>query len=561
MKKQKIASCLKLGIFLFGISVLLWNCEKEVFDQPPITKSSANLQKLNYSLKTLSYTQLIKDTEIQPSLKFLQGVFASKKTKGTFGKIDTQLADGLIISTEQINRIVALDVITWAFKVETPLLESSDFENFLVKKHNDTFRYFLVSYIKDTENDENLYKKATLYKLSKEVLNLNELHLSGMQGDELFEDYEDGVGGGSSGCEGEIYQEVEPCVSSGGYHILKYACQHSGSPPPHGLGDIPPCDFVCSGTTIITIIDFSDCESGTYDPPNGPTNDVSDDTQTDGGAGGDAGNSDTDGTTTITAPVEIEDPNCPPGSGKIMIDEVCMCPPNSGKVENSKGKCVCPNGYIEDFNMNCVLNPCRKIRLEIQNPVFYNKIDSLKLETGKKKETGYMQYKDGSYTQLTETNNGHSLKIPIYRNVSVGFMHTHLDDFLTGKMIDGVPELAMPIKMFSPNDIFNFLRLVKNTKFNGVPLSSVYATMVSSKGIYTLRFTGNPNDVSNTLSLSTTEYEKYIKENGNEKGVLKYLKDKVNINGLHLFKLENNNTVKEKTLSNDGDSVDSNNCN
>lgn len=29
MKKQKIANYLKTGILLFGVSVLLWNCEKE----------------------------------------------------------------------------------------------------------------------------------------------------------------------------------------------------------------------------------------------------------------------------------------------------------------------------------------------------------------------------------------------------------------------------------------------------------------------------------------------------------------------------------------------------
>ena len=134
MKKQKIAKYLKRGLFLFGISILLWNCEKEVFDQAPTFKSSAHLQKLNYSLKTLRYGQLIKDAEIQPSLKLLQGVFVSKKPKGTFGKSPTQVADGLRIETTQINRIVAQDVITWAFKIETPVLESSDFENFLVKK-------------------------------------------------------------------------------------------------------------------------------------------------------------------------------------------------------------------------------------------------------------------------------------------------------------------------------------------------------------------------------------------------------------------------------------------
>ena len=428
MKKQKIASYLKLGILLFGISVLLWNCEKEIFDQPPITKSNANLQKLNYSLKTLNYAELIKDTEIQPSLKFLQGVFASKKPKGTFGKSDTQVADGLIISTEQINRIVAQDVIIWAFKIETPLLESSDFENFLVKKHNDTFRYYLVSYIKDTENDENLYKKARLYKLSKEALNLNELHLSGMEDDELFEDYEDGVGAGGSGCEGEIYQEITAC-NKGGYHILKYSCQHDGFP--HGLGDIPPCDDVCTGTTITSILDFSDCESGTYDPPNGPTNDVSDDSQTGDGTGGDAGNSDTDGTTTITAPIEIEDPNCPAGSGKIMIDEVCVCPPNSGKVEDSNGKCVCPSGYIENFNMNCVIDPCITIKKGIDATTIKTHFNDLKTKLGNLNENGQLYFKvNGQYSSreiAVSIFNSNSVNVSAGPTV-FGAGHTHTDN-------------------------------------------------------------------------------------------------------------------------------------
>ena len=230
------------------------------------------------------------------------------------------------------------------------------------------------------------------------------------------------------------------------------------------------------------------------------------------------------------------------------------------KIKNpNTGLCECPSGYISDFNGNCVLDPCAKIKQEKGNPVYYNKINSLKNETSKKKETGYFQNKDGSYTQLTDTNGGHSLNLPINRNTTAGFMHTHLDNFLTGKIIDGIPEISKPIKMLSPKDIFSYLKIIKNTKFNGIPLSSTYGTMVSSSGTYTLRFTGNPNDVPNSFNFNAEEYKSYIEDNGEEVGFLKYLKDKVNLNGLRLFKIENN-SVKEKTLSSDESSTNSIEC-
>lgn len=236
------------------------------------------------------------------------------------------------------------------------------------------------------------------------------------------------------------------------------------------------------------------------------------------------------------------------------------CP--GGKVKNpNTGVCECPDGYIPDFNGNCVLDPCAKIKQENGNPVYYKKINSLKNETSKKKETGYFQNKDGSYTQLTDTNNGHSLDLPINRNTTAGFMHTHLDDFLTGEIDKktGRPKENRPIKMFSPKDILSYLKIIKNTKFNGIPLSSTYGTMVSSSGTYTLRFTGNPNDVPNSFNFDNKEYEEYIKENGKEVGFLKYLKDKVNLTGLRLFKVKNN-SVKEKTLSSDENSTNSIEC-
>ncbi len=289
-----------------------------------------------------------------------------------------------------------------------------------------------------------------------------------MQDDELFEDYEDGVGGGNSGCDGEIYQEVEPCVSSGGYHILKYACQHDGSPPPHGLGDIPPCDDVCSGTTVTTILDFSDCESATYDPLNGPTNDVSDDSQTDGGTGGDTGNSDTDGSSTITAPVEIEDPNCPAGSGKIMIDEVC----------------VCPEDYKEDPTTgNCVMDPCKTIKKAIDSTTIKQHFNDLKTKLNNSKEQGQIYFKDnGQYNSrkiAVSIFNSNSVSVTTGKTV-FGAGHTHTDDLHS---------------MFSWSDMQVLYNLYKKANYD-----------LKDMVMYYLIARDTPNDNPNFYLLKVSDY-------------------------------------------------------
>ncbi|MCT4697566.1 hypothetical protein [Tenacibaculum haliotis] len=225
----------------------------------------------------------------------------------------------------------------------------------------------------------------------------------------------------------------------------------------------------------------------------------------------------------------------------------------------------CGEGYILDENNNCVPNPCRYINLQIQNPRYTDQADQLKRKTGLKKETGYKQNKDGSQVPLNETNNGHSLEIPIDRN-TVGYMHTHLNDFLNGKIdkITGNPIIEKPIKIFSPADLLKFLQIVKNSKYNGVPTHLVYGTVIASTGNYTLRFTGNIDDIVGLSSANSylADYELYFKEKfkGNkEKAFLHFLKDKIGINGINLYRIRDNGDIEKKTLKDNGN-VDTNDC-
>ncbi|OSY87009.1 hypothetical protein WH52_13160 [Tenacibaculum holothuriorum] len=230
------------------------------------------------------------------------------------------------------------------------------------------------------------------------------------------------------------------------------------------------------------------------------------------------------------------------------------------------GVCKCPKDTYENNNGTCILNPCKYIKLQIQNPRYTQQANELKGKTGLKKEFGYKQNKDGSQTTLTETNGGHSLKIPIDRS-TVGYMHTHIDDFLNGDIDKktGEPLMDKPIRMFSPQDILKFLHIIKNTKYNSVPIHLVYATMISSKGNYTLRFTGDVNFSTSHIKTAEEYKEDFTKyftkkyKNNTEKAFLHFLKDFIKVDGVNLYRLRDNGDIEKKTLKANG-KVATNDC-
>jgi len=281
---------------------MLWNCQKnneinELYDV------SVN-KKLDYTLEKIGYSKLITDQEIKKALPKIKQRFSEGKKQNRQSKKTPQISENFTIITDSIHKIITKDVITWAFKIETPVLKNSDFENFLVKKYNEKFSYFLVSYKKDLETK---YKKATLYLISKESLNLDNLNLA-RKGDYLMDDNTNGGGGP---CEGDIYTEIKSC-DKGGYHTAKYCCQHYGGI--HGCSNSKPCDYTCTGTDVVTIIDFTNCfNGGSLGPDNIPDYNPSDNDNTqngDSGMSNSGGSTSSNGGTVITSPVTLECDNC-----------------------------------------------------------------------------------------------------------------------------------------------------------------------------------------------------------------------------------------------------------
>tara|TARA_R110002096_G_C14465534_1_gene712663 strand:+ start:131 stop:1027 length:897 start_codon:yes stop_codon:yes gene_type:complete len=287
-KKNKLTKIFKIGILLFGISMLLWNCENnneinELYDV------SVN-KKLDYTLDKIGYSKLITDQEIKKALPKIKQRFSEGKKQNRQSKKTPQISEHFTIITDSIYKIITKDVITWSFKIETPVLKNSDFENFLVKKHNEEFSYFLVSYKKDLETK---YKKATLYPISKESLNLDNLNLA-QKGDYLMDD-DTNAGGG---CSGKLV--YDNCSAGGSADGHSPALQRDGITR-------------CSGSPLL-YIDFTHCRNGGSlsldDIPDYNPSDNDNTQNGDSGMSNSGGSTSSNGGTVITSPVTLECDNC-----------------------------------------------------------------------------------------------------------------------------------------------------------------------------------------------------------------------------------------------------------
>ncbi|WGH75607.1 hypothetical protein P8625_00145 [Tenacibaculum tangerinum] len=197
-KRNPFTNLLKIGLLLFGFSLLLWNCEKE-----EVAFSQEQKGLANYTLEKLNYDDLLKDTEIQKSLPLLEQNFSNSKQYK-----EEEIAEGLNILTEKVTKITTENVVTWTFQIKKPVLTASYFENFLVKKYQNTFTYFLISYQQKPEVAlENPYGKAISYKIPEKYLSLENINLSAK---DEFIDWAPPEGGSDDECEGTVYTEIQP---------------------------------------------------------------------------------------------------------------------------------------------------------------------------------------------------------------------------------------------------------------------------------------------------------------------------------------------------------------
>jgi hypothetical protein len=201
-------------------------------------------------------------------------------------------------------------------------------------------------------------------------------------------------------------------------------------------------------------------------------------------------------------------------------------------------------------------DPCASLKKSTTNTEYTGRIQTLLANTTNSdhKERGHKELLDGTFVPLTNGSNGannHSLDFEVDSNTK-GYLHNHNNPYPDGTYDDeGNPNMVTPIHMPSPADIIQFLQIVVKAHFSSTPLSDVYGTMVSSSGNYTLKYSGiyPANFNFNNENIKEKYLIYFDKEKNTEKAFLLFLKEKIGIQGLELYKVAADGTTEKKSLN------------
>ncbi|WP_289046149.1 hypothetical protein [uncultured Olleya sp.] len=149
MRKQKLKHLLKCGILLFGISALLFNCQKE-----DDNLNTDTFQTETY--KTVSLNQVLK---LKPIIENLKNVRTNNSNVSLRTSEDTFLGLDNVITNEIIQITDANNVSTYTFSIDTDFENSGFIENLHIIETEQDY----ITYIMKYEPDENWFLDANNY--------------------------------------------------------------------------------------------------------------------------------------------------------------------------------------------------------------------------------------------------------------------------------------------------------------------------------------------------------------------------------------------------------------
>lgn len=204
---------------------------------------------------------------------------------------------------------------------------------------------------------------------------------------------------------------------------------------------------------------------------------------------------------------------------------------------------------------------CGKVKEQTSTAAYKEKANDLKGKTNLKKETGFEEKKDGSFTEANNSGDN-SLSANPDANTK-GFIHTHLNDYQKGDAKpDGSITMIYPIRMLSPGDVNTLMNIV-NQNINNGDFSSYYVSMVSNYSHYMIKFSGTSTDVKTGFGGAdwANKYRDFMADYVDlERGFLRFLKEKMGVNGVKLYEIKNNGDIKTIDLKLDGKSKDKKDC-
>lgn len=184
-------------------------------------------------------------------------------------------------------------------------------------------------------------------------------------------------------------------------------------------------------------------------------------------------------------------------------------------------------------------NPCALIKSQNDEQKYKNALEYLYDKTNQSSESGFGVGIPDKTKDETESNYDLLQNIPgtsdlkfSYLDTTYGVVHSHHDNL---------------IPIFSPDDINEFIKLLKNAKKNNIPTKNVFLTVVTSQANYQLR--GDGINVDNLHEYSESEIAKlnanYKRSMDNptitaeklQAKFLEFMKDNMNIDGAKLYLL------------------------
>ena len=149
------------------------SCEKEsnelVIENDLMTSPTVNIEYLNLD-------QLLEDSEIgEISRKFQSRKHSGSKASKAGNWVE--ISNKITVSTHRVKKINDGISISWTFRTKKTLVDRSHFENFLVKKYNGNFSYYLVSYVRDRGSEKEFKNTAYPYRIPEKHLDLSEISL------------------------------------------------------------------------------------------------------------------------------------------------------------------------------------------------------------------------------------------------------------------------------------------------------------------------------------------------------------------------------------------------
>jgi len=206
------------------------------------------------------------------------------------------------------------------------------------------------------------------------------------------------------------------------------------------------------------------------------------------------------------------------------------------------------SGSGEDTND--VVTPCQTIAQKIADSTYQAKVAFLRTKFNLHHETGFSENTSGTFTALTAAG-ANAMYLPISSGI-IGYMHVHQNDYE-----DSNGDLKKPYKIFSPADVIMFLRIARQAAEDGTDLEDIYGAMYSGDRNYILKFTGNGGDLPSDADMHNMlvnskpwrdrfkdeikNYDDYDKE----KMFINFMNSIMGVEGVSLYRVNNNGTIKE----------------